>query len=66
MHWNERNGKWAAGIKVKYRQIDLGLFTNITEAAAAYEEAAHRYYGEFARPERYKRQHVDLKALGLV
>jgi hypothetical protein len=40
--------KWLAGIYVRSRQINLGYFTDEVRAAAAYNEAAVKYYGEFA------------------
>lgn len=41
--------KWLARIKVNGKQIRLGLFNTVEEAAAAYTEAAQRHFGEFAR-----------------
>lgn len=41
--------KWSAGITVNGKRIKLGMFTDIHEAARAYNEAALKYYGEFAR-----------------
>jgi hypothetical protein len=45
---HKQTGKWRARIKVDYKNIHLGLFEDILDAAKAYNEAALRYYGEFA------------------
>jgi hypothetical protein len=42
-------GGWRATINVNGKNVHLGCFTNIDDAAEAYDEAATRYYGEFAR-----------------
>ncbi len=42
-------GGYRATIFVDGRNIHLGCFTDLEEAARAYDEAAVRYYGEFAR-----------------
>ena len=49
VHWHPQCKKWAVRITVKDRNLYLGLFTDIGDAAAAYEKAAKKYYGEFAR-----------------
>lgn len=50
--WNQGAKKWIARINVtkegKGRRIYLGVFNDENEAALAYNEAAKRYYGEFA------------------
>ena len=43
-------GKWRARITVNGRRIHLGRFTNPEIAAEAYNIAAERYFGNFARP----------------
>ena len=47
--WAKAAKKWRAGIKVNNRGIYLGYYTNENEAAKAYNEAAIKYHGEFAR-----------------
>jgi hypothetical protein len=43
-------GKWAAYIKRDRRKITLGCFATEQEAAAAYNEATLKQWGEYARP----------------
>lgn len=42
-------GKYRASIRVNGVAIHLGMFTKEETAAHAYDEAARRYFGEFAR-----------------
>lgn len=44
-----RGGKFRAQIQVLRKNIHLGLFKTPELAAAAYDAAARKYYGEFAR-----------------
>lgn len=44
-----RNGRFVANIKANGRFIYLGIFNEARQAAAAYDAAARRYHGEFAR-----------------
>jgi hypothetical protein len=39
---------WRANIKINKRRISLGFFCTKGEAAQAYNEAAKRYFGEYA------------------
>jgi hypothetical protein len=42
-------GKWRVAIKAKERRIHLGVFADEKDAARAYNDAAIKYFGEFAR-----------------
>lgn len=44
-----KQGKWRSIIRVCKKVVDLGLFTNPIDAAYAYDKAAIKYHGEFAR-----------------
>lgn len=45
--WN--NEKWQARISIEGKKIHLGHFTNVEDAARAYDNAAKNIYGEYAR-----------------
>jgi hypothetical protein len=49
VHWDKTAHKWVTRIRVYPDRIFLGNFVNPIDAAKAYDEAAHKYYGEFAR-----------------
>lgn len=47
---NRVSQKWRAKIKVSGKKINLGLFDVEVDAAMAYDAAARKHFGEFARP----------------
>lgn len=49
VYWIARCGKWRADIRVAGKGKHLGYFNRIEDAAAAYERAAAKHFGEFAR-----------------
>jgi HNH endonuclease/AP2 domain len=49
VRFEERRDKWRAEIKVNYKNVFLGYFDNKFDAAKAYNDAAIKYHGEFAR-----------------
>ena len=46
--WDNDNKKWKAQISVDYKAINLGRFLTEKEAAQAYNEAAVKFFGEYA------------------
>jgi len=48
VHWDKTRNKWVAMIKYKCKKMNLGAYTDIEHAAAAYKKAALELYGEFA------------------
>lgn len=49
LHWYKRCQCWTAQITVDGQKIHLGYFHSKLDAAAAYDKAAIKYFGEFAR-----------------
>jgi len=47
--WDNEAQKWRSRITVSGKTIALGRFEDEKEAAAVYDTAARRYFGEFAR-----------------
>jgi len=49
VYWHKVANKWAARIMFKRQSYHLGLYTDIQEAAVAYNKKASELFGEFAR-----------------
>lgn len=49
VYWYRRDGCWRAQIMVDRRCLHLGYFATAEQAAEAYDAAAVRYFGAFAR-----------------
>jgi len=48
--WSKKDKRWVAAITYNYKYRYLGEFKNKTDAAIAYNNAAVKYFGKFARP----------------
>ncbi len=49
VNWRKKSKKWVARIGFNNKRIYLGDFNNKEDAARAYDTAALKYYGEFAK-----------------
>ncbi len=49
--WDKRTGRWITFISVNSKNHNLGRFDDLQTARAAYQAAAVRHFGEFARTE---------------
>lgn len=47
--WSKQNNKWMAQLKVNDKNLYLGFYHNIIDAALAYDAVARELHGEFAR-----------------
>lgn len=52
--WTKNYKKWESYIKVNYKKINLGYYDVEKEAAIKYNEAAIKYFGEFANLNEFK------------
>jgi hypothetical protein len=48
VYFNKRDSNWRARIQLNKKEIHIGCYINIKDAARAYNEAALKYHGEFA------------------
>lgn len=49
VHWCNTINKWVSRIRVRQKTINLGSYDDVTEAARVRDQAAIRYFGEFAK-----------------
>ena len=49
VHWQRASGKWVATITKNYKSRHLGIFRNEIYAGCAYDEAAKKLFGKYAR-----------------
>lgn len=56
VYWNSSANKWQAYISVNSKRLYLGVYSDPWAAAIAYNEAALRHFGEFARTNQLKEQ----------
>lgn len=49
VYWNDHHQKWSAHIQVDGKKTYIGRYATQREAALAYNEAAKRHFGEYAR-----------------
>jgi hypothetical protein len=49
VYWNKQNAKWTALIRLNNKKIHIGNYIDIKDAAKAYNEAAIKFHGEFAK-----------------
>lgn len=49
VNWHKRVGRWAVAIRVNKKLIHIGYYSDRHVAAKAYDEAAKKHFGEFAR-----------------
>ncbi len=54
--WSKKNNRWRARINVSGKEVYLGHFLNKEDAAKAYNEAAIKYFGAYARLNNVKEQ----------
>jgi hypothetical protein len=47
--WSKKLSKWWGNIRINGKTLHLGYFASKEEAARAYDEAAKKHFGEFAK-----------------
>ena len=47
VYWSKQRNKWFAKIVVDGKQIHIGFYSNIKEAAKARQKASEKYFGEY-------------------
>lgn len=57
--YESRRDKWRAEIKVNYRSVFLGYFDNKEDAAKAYNKAALKHHGEYAKFNKVKELKIN-------
>lgn len=59
VHFFKRDGTWQAQITFQNKKIHLGYFTTPEEASKVYEEAAIKYFGDYA----FKKERVPFEQI---
>ena len=61
--WNKRDKRWYSHIRIDDKQQHLGVFTSEVKAAKAYDAAALKHWGRFAKPNFPISKHLALAEL---
>lgn len=60
--WDASRGKWLASLTMNYKNIYLGRYSDKVEAAKAYDAAAEKFFGEFAKTNEQLGRYQDMAA----